>query len=430
MRWPSRRELDLREVVLGAYYPGVFIIKIKKILHEGVRYDDFDTEDWQTFVHEYVHFLQDVSTSHGYLYYFHKSQMFNLCFYELQQNSHGTIELPILSEHTDVKNAMEKESLLDFYEGDSCYYKFHHINRIALESDKIATEIVMGESDYDSELYAVNIYYDDKESPYLFGNECVIESMAYLIERHLLGSEERKNEFPYNACEVICQQVYPELLLMPKRISMLCEVSLMHDNCGLIFYGLVKLCKNEKLADLSDSEFIDFCKKNIEAYHETFELSFSRAREGVDVLFPTHFPYACVVNEQLKVFLECGHSFRCANKLFISEAFDAEDKIEYFKRLINLFDIPILIDGNGDYYGKLGVQNMPVADAVLNILMGRSEGCQLKEFCKKSKMPNYDEEVCTNSPWLQCEKKELCPVAVYFRGYGVDNIKYERKSKK
>ncbi len=82
-----KKEFNLQHVIEGAYYPGVFIIKIDKVLREGIQYDDFGKEDWQTFVHEYVHFLQDISTSHGYLYYFHKSQLFNLCFYVLQANT-------------------------------------------------------------------------------------------------------------------------------------------------------------------------------------------------------------------------------------------------------------------------------------------------------------------------------------------------------
>ncbi len=424
-----KKEFSLQHVVEGAYYPGVFIIKIDKVLREGIQYDDFSKEDWQTFVHEYVHFLQDISTSHGYLYYFHKSQLFDLCFYELQTNTTGTVVLPILTEHTKMRNAPAKELLLDFYGGDTSHFRLHHINRIAIEVDEVVTEMISEESELDSEMYSVNIYYDDKDIPYAFGNECIIESMAYLIERYLFGAEERKNELPYNSCEIICQYIYPELLSKPDRISMLCEVSLMHDNCGLFYYGLVDLCKKENLAYLSDAEFVDFCEKNIEAYQDTFELSYDRAKEGIDVLFPSRFPYSFAVNQQLKIFLECGHNFRNAKKLFISDAFSVDDKMAYFMWLINLFDIPILIDGKNDYYGKPGVQNMPVADAVLSILMDRSTECQLRDLCKSSKMPNYDEEICINSPWLQCEREKLCPIAVYFKGYGVDKLEFEKKVK-
>ena len=84
----KRKEFDLRQIEEGAYYPGVFMIKLKKILHEDVQYDDFDDEDWQTFIHEYVHFLQDISTGHGYLYFFFKSQLLTLLpFSDTTQNT-------------------------------------------------------------------------------------------------------------------------------------------------------------------------------------------------------------------------------------------------------------------------------------------------------------------------------------------------------
>ena len=71
----NKKEFDIKQIVEGAYYTGVFIIKLRKILHEGIRLDEFNDEDWRTLAHEYIHFLKDISTVHGYLYYFHKAQL-------------------------------------------------------------------------------------------------------------------------------------------------------------------------------------------------------------------------------------------------------------------------------------------------------------------------------------------------------------------
>ena len=86
----------------------------------------------------------------------------------------------------------------------------------------------------------------------------------------------------------------------------------------------------------------------------------------------------------------------------------------------------MLIDGNDDYYGKLGVQNIPVADAVLSILMDEKEaGCCLQTLCRKSGIACYDKNRCTDAPWENCKFDEICPVAMYFRGFGVDGKKYK-----
>ena len=46
----NKKQFDIRKIEEGAYYPGVFIIKLKKILKENIQYDDFDDEDWRTLV--------------------------------------------------------------------------------------------------------------------------------------------------------------------------------------------------------------------------------------------------------------------------------------------------------------------------------------------------------------------------------------------
>lgn len=424
------KQFNLDDIIEGAYYPGVFMIKVKMLLHDDINFSNFDGESWRTFVHEYTHFLQDISTSHGFLYYFYKAQLLNLAFYNIVNNSSDVIELPIRTEDTGAKNASEKEMLLDFYEGDSFHFKYHHINTIKAEVDDLMTSLVIDKTELDQKLYSVNIYYDDKPKPYQFGNECIIESMAYLIERHLFGAEKRTNEFPYNSCETICQLMYPELLEYPDKIVMLAEVALMRDDCGLFFHGLVNLCARNHMADINYDDFRDFCLKNINACFDRFELAYKEAVEGIDVLFPKKFPYTFIVNKQLQVFLECGHNYRKGQPLFISDAFLSEAPTLYFEHLIDLFDIPMLIDGKNDYYGKPGVQNIPVADAVLSILTEETnEGCKLKKFCKRSSISCYDEFRCTEAPWENCKCEGLCPVAVYFIGYGIDDKNFKWRLK-
>ena len=60
---------------------------------------------------------------------------------------------------------MNKEmELRSFYLGDSEHKKIHHINEIRVENDEIMESIITSEN-----LELVNIYYDDKKTPYTFG---------------------------------------------------------------------------------------------------------------------------------------------------------------------------------------------------------------------------------------------------------------------
>ena len=92
----KRKEFNIQAIKeYGAYYPGVFIIKIAKVLREEQYYDDFDNEDWQNFVHEYTHFLQDISTAHGYLYYQFKAKLLKIAVYYIKNNGY---KLPFITD--------------------------------------------------------------------------------------------------------------------------------------------------------------------------------------------------------------------------------------------------------------------------------------------------------------------------------------------
>ncbi|NBI72631.1 hypothetical protein D3Z50_16525 [Clostridiaceae bacterium] len=137
---------------------------------------------------------------------------------------------------------MNKEmELRSFYLGDSEHKKIHHINEIRVENDEIMESIITSEN-----LELVNIYYDDKKTPYTFGATCIEESMAYLIESEKFLGICRTNELPHNSCELICKSLCPKLVERKDIIVALAEISLMHFNCGVMFVELLKMIEREK----------------------------------------------------------------------------------------------------------------------------------------------------------------------------------------
>ncbi len=53
----------------GEYVKGFFQINLNIKLENEFRIDKLDTEDFATLVHEYVHFLQNISTTQGVAYF-------------------------------------------------------------------------------------------------------------------------------------------------------------------------------------------------------------------------------------------------------------------------------------------------------------------------------------------------------------------------
>lgn len=419
------REFNLKEIIEGAYYPGVYTIKLRKKLHNNMEYEEFNEEEWQTFIHEYVHYLQDISTERGYVYFRHKAQLLNMCFYALQNNKDECVPLPIQFEDVKVKNALEKDTQLDFYEGDYALKTIHHIDKMELEKDEAISEIIFEDKKMELDVY--NIYYDDKKVPYHFGNICIAESMAYLVEKCLFGATKRERQLPYNACELVCENIYNELLEYPERIVQLCEIALMYEDSAKMFRNLLEICKAKKVAQMDTNDFNKFCVWIMKKQFSFFEKTYNEAKKGIDIVFPSQIPGMAIVNAKLHASIEGGHNYRKVENMFISDAFFSDDPKEYFKGLIGKIEFPMIIDGQGDLYGSDEIQNLLVADAVLDILLRdyKKSGCKLQECCKKCGIKSYDKDICTHKPWEQCNNKEyLCPVATYFIGYGVENKKY------
>ena len=145
----------------------------------------------------------------------------------------------------------EKEKELEsYYNGYDIHKKIHHIDDISCAPYEFDDVL-----DVDDTQYVINIYHNSNDEPYIFGRDCVIESMAYLIERKY-GAKHRKMEFPYNSCEAICDFFYPAILKYPEVLVAMCELSLMHYNSGLEFCAILMDMKrnNKVFSSIDDFE--------------------------------------------------------------------------------------------------------------------------------------------------------------------------------
>jgi hypothetical protein len=240
---------------LGEYIPGFFKISITKELFDGITWGDFSKEEIATLVHEYVHFLQDVSTTRGINNFIYVSKILQLNFSQAYKVN-SILQFPIDIEKAGGSEAYIESELQSFYSGHNNHLKIHHINKICREKDELFTELI--ESD---QMYTINVYYDNKENPYIFGSDSIAESMAYIVENEQFGADKRKNEFPYNICEIICEKIYPDVLQRKAILIAICELSLMHYHSGDMFWHILMEMKNNNLSFQTVIEFENYFLK-------------------------------------------------------------------------------------------------------------------------------------------------------------------------
>ena len=75
----------------GAYYPSYMLMKIDS----SINFDDFEEnrdEQKGTFMHEYCHFIQDVSTTYGYMTYIYNLQELLLKLNLIKDRENSTVQ--------------------------------------------------------------------------------------------------------------------------------------------------------------------------------------------------------------------------------------------------------------------------------------------------------------------------------------------------
>lgn len=401
--------------------------------------EDFTTlydEDAATALHEYIHYLQDITTTRGLTSIVNKAQKLQLIF-SYAKDENYTFDIPYRSIENMNKIAEYNAQFEKILNGDCMRYnksskkyeafKVHHIDKIIEEKDDIQLiyEEYIDDGRNITQGYIV-IYFDGSEDRkskrYVFGSDCVAESMAYLCEHIFYNSEERHNEFPYNACEMVCEYVFPEILNNKAAIVALCEVSLMNENSGGMFFSLLNFIKFEdvdynNLEQLKDSIF-SYVEHNFNEMEKKLEM----LEESISFLYPFQNMDTYYMDKIMN-----GINYRKKSPLFISKLIEKKDKNELY-RIFNELGFPIMITSKNEVYS-----NIPESFHILSVLSAyelfttNAEECFLCDICEKQKNNIYKKEICRKTPWKKTENSELCPLSAFLWRYSISSYRISRK---
>lgn len=406
----------------GEYVPGFFLIRLNKDLFEGIGWQDFDEEERATLAHEYVHYLQDITTTRGINNFIYVSKILQLNFASAYEKD--IIKLPINIEQAANKEAYIESELQSFYQGDSEHKKIHHINKIVREEEEIVNSLLKKEES----MYSINIYYDDKDMPYMVGNTAIAESMAYLIEKSAFNGMNRDREFPYNVCELICEKYCSWMIKKTNVLVAACELSLMHYHSGDMFWHIVQELADKKLVFNTVDEFEKHFLKRTYFLYENLKDDFKEVQDCLDFLYPTNVPKLKEINDRLAQIVFKGYDYRDKKKLFIAKILEGSSALQMLSTWMNYFEIPIIMDKNNCIYAGSDLAIMVGPLAMYNFFMRRSgNDCGLINLCCAQRVFTFDAEICNSKPWCQSQKDQLCLFGMYWHLYSLDGKKVERE---
>lgn len=388
------------------------------------------------YLHEYVHFLQDISTIYGLmnianiLYYIHDTAS------RIPKSDKGTFLVPANLPDDKDDFGYNNHQLMYLYKGASIKPARKSI---------IVTHFREVTSSYGNKpgltvpliFLTANDLETGEQFEFQLGGNHVCESMAYLAEKLVYGQLLANqgfvtpvDDYPYLVVQRLAELIYPSIAGQEQLLIAVCDVSLMNYNPGL---SVVRILSHLKSLGFAEGEF------DIRTLYEisysllglTPQLIFTVADEAYKLLQANfkseHFEGN---NRWVDIILERAVSLRMDQPDYLFSFLRPGDlkTNNEFRKVLGWLGSPMVV--NADYNGTF---SLPVGFDTSNFHMGffwainqilrvftnnEPVPCELKNHCRASKSSDPTivvDERCDINPWSRCHDEFLCPFAAMWK---------------
>lgn len=402
--------------------------------------------DATTYIHEYIHFLQDISTTFG---------LMNIC--SVVDYMKAAIE--------QIRIDGNKEFIVPF-EIDEIKYPSVvaniEYNRIVLGSgnpvdNPLIIEVVKEFEQLNTPHGLLNIpriiiKYSDSEGikKCAFGGYCVSESMAYLLEKFMYPESLVANRFPYETASIVANSVYPSFSMDQLNLAALCDASLMYSNPGVVFYESLEKMVQSRFIPKNSNEVYQFVHSfttlnfnNIFDVNQLFIYFGNKATQQLSSYFTSKLFNDSI--EWLTYTISNATELRLRLNSFILDiALDGDmRKSRLFNLTYRKIGSPFVVNDNHEfsYYSAFAMEKSVTPDylwainQVYKILFSKPEdkgvieGCYKCEMigwciktCTDKKIDDWTGDRCRNTPWERAEDSDpnFCTLGRLWKTWGLE----------
>tara|TARA_R110002096_G_scaffold407290_10_gene605808 strand:- start:10959 stop:11906 length:948 start_codon:yes stop_codon:yes gene_type:complete len=266
----NERKKKLFALRRGYYCPSFFKLGVETVYNLGdLNTLQTEPEPFSTFFHEYIHFLQDVTTSFG---------LANGCIIvdRMKYANHEVFRQGVsfqvpLSLKEDATTEINKE-IHKVYLGDG-YGSAP--SAITVTKVKEVDSAVMLPAPYSKYVPRVKVTFkkDDTTGTFDFGAFCIMETMTHIAQNryHTVAHD----AVPYRAGQLIAQSEYDVIGKNDLFVFALCDACLMTFQPGLTFYRALCHMKNDGFYPSNEREVYDFVIRNFKAENTPLMSHFS-----------------------------------------------------------------------------------------------------------------------------------------------------------
>jgi len=422
---------ETRESFGGFYHPAFFRMNIPTV-ESLLDLNALPEHAWPFYFHEYIHFLQDISTSDGLV---NASSVINYIRYAIQATKDG-VSLPL----TVLPDAviMPQQQLRKLYLGANLGRDPK--DDIFIDVRLVDSALVLPTGQTPKQ---VLIYFASGET-FQFGSFWLGESMAYIAENMVYPDAEAPNHVAYYSAEWIANYLYPELAAQSRyNVLALCDASLLFWHPGQIFYLLLKQMRHQSWLPESPEDIYDFAQKTIEFdYHgiKTIDglLTFSAA-QAIDFVSSTFTSDSFAANAAwIREVILRAELLRNKRVGFILELVRGGPMKtnKYFAEILRWLGTPFTTNNN-DEESWAPMNDFEAASdlhpnlframrQILVLFMGGERRCEMKSYCQQScyEQDTLDitDERCTRAPWERSKDQNRCAFGVMWKMWGLEDI--------
>lgn len=430
----------------GSYVPSFFYIELNIQLDIQSNIENSivkgNRSNMAVLAHEYIHYLQDITTTYGYMQIHNSIEHLVGYLYYAQNNVGDTISrrASLNDEHaemlddfmTNTFGSYDKETY-EIYDTIEIIKIIPSITQADLESYE--------EKDRDSvkqsavpclKLLLKKNHRSQPTMDFNFGALAITESMARLIERHLNPPKDRLTlQIQYDIAEILYEYILGKGDNTAYVVE-LCDISLLDINPGKFFYSILLCMKNQQFSPRKMGDIADFVEKYSSTYEKVISTYYESATQSIEKILPNNKEgFSNLGHNSVKVLHE-GYKVRkdTPDVLYTIMSYDSEQAFKYLEELMFRIKLPLLIDRNKECFGglvdakeKYGEIFFAAYYALKSILKKSFEkDCKLLAICNKN-WPDMVDDHCKENvqPQNKLEHGDLCPLAVLWKMWQLEN---------
>lgn len=438
------------------YMPSFYRINLG-VLADFMDVPNIPFGSYSAFLHEYIHYLQDVTTMYGMMvlgtttYYIRdvasRFSMKNCTFDVPQHLTQGRSDYGLLN--ADLRNIYKGSSINPMRKDvDILEYK---IENVQLDSKEIERVLVTCIDNTTGESFT-----------FYFGGNILCEGMAYMVQRKCYDdvyiqngvSPLKLSDYPYLINFCLASLIYPEISDQWELLVGIADISLLTYNAGLTYVRLLEHLRDiHFVARYDDSNMLSKFDDLYNEGHKFVNWDLSRFKQVQDYSYNEmseyfKMPIATEINDWISRIWAKAYELREKAPHYIIDLMLANEgdvrSNKIFCEILLGMGTPLVINGDdeGTVIPPQGFIPSPdfmpgimwAVDEIGRIFDGRPEAvpCQLYDYCKKSAESHTSQnphlsstkvdDRCLTSPWSRSQDDNaLCPVAAIWKHWGLKN---------